>query len=95
MSKKKEESIPSNNRSTTTFFNDSSLIDDDQNNNYDEFSYDFNDYKTETELRIELAINIQNFLINYVSENDKFGIIPLCEYLSFDRIKQHLEINKV
>lgn len=95
MSKKKEETVVVNNRSNTTFFNDSSLIDDDQNNNYDEFNYEFNDYKTETELKIELSINIYNFLMNYVSESDNFRIIPLCEYLNFNRIKEHLEFNNV
>jgi len=94
MSKKKEDTIVVNNRSTTTFFNDSSLIVDDQNN-YDEFNYDFNDHKTQSELKIELCVNIYNFLINYVSEYDNFNIIPLCEYLDFNRIKQHLEDSNV
>lgn len=94
MSKKKEDTIVVNNRSNTTFFNDSSLIDDDQNN-YDEFNYDFNDQKTEAESKIDLCINIHKFLINYVSEFDNLKIIPLCEYLDFDRIKMHLEISNV
>ena len=95
MSKKKDDTIiVVNNRSTTTFFNDSSLIVDDQNN-YDEFNCDFKDLKTEVESRIELCVNIHNFLINYVSESENFNIIPLCEYLDFNRIKLHLELGNV
>jgi len=94
MSKKKEDTIVVNNRSTAKFFNDSSLIEDEQNN-YDEFNCDFNDQKTEAESKIELCINIHNFLINYVSEYNNFNIIPLCEYLDLDRIKLHLEISNV
>lgn len=88
---KKENSII--NRRTTSSFANSSLSDEEQNNYDDHF--DYSDRKTKREIKTELSININNFLIKYVSEADNLNIIPLCEYLSFEQIYQYLEMNNV
>ena len=89
---KKENSIK--NTRTTSSFADTSLSDEEQNN-YDDKNFDCSDRKTKREIKTELTININSFLINYVSETDNLNIIPLCEYITFEQIYQYLEMNNV
>lgn len=95
MSKKDEKKDNSiKNTRTTSSFADASLSDEEQNN-YDENNFDCSDRKMKREIKTELSININNFLINYISETNNLNIIPLCEYLSFEQIYQYLDMNNV
>jgi len=61
-------------------------------------SFDYNDseyenqqdFKTENEILTDLALKIQNNLVNFVSKRNDNSILPLCEFLKKNDVKYFL-----